>query len=111
MQSGIEIGENTITGELKYVEDYAESGPLAGSGYYLALKWSNIDETATSLKVGLVPSQGTGMIECLDDTDRNGVFKITDKDTQKFRIEVTDANGSQTVLEYDLSGLALEEHT
>lgn len=110
MQSGIEVGENAITGTLKFIENFAASGPLAGDGYFLALKWSNIDETANSIKVGLVPSaSGMDLVECFDDTDRNGVFKITDKDTQKFVIVVSSESGKQTRMEYDLSGLTLEE--
>ena len=38
----------------------------------------------TSLKVGLEPSRGTGLVECIDDTDRNGVFKISNKREQDF---------------------------
>lgn len=111
MQDGITVGESSITGTLKFIEDFAASGPLAGDGYFLALKWSDIDETATSIKVGLVPSaSGMDLVECFDDPDRNGVFKISDKDTQKFVIVVSDATGKQTRMEYDLSGLTLEDN-
>lgn len=110
MQSDIVVNDNSITGTLKYIENFAESGPLAGNGYYLALTWDDIDTNATSLKVGLVPSaSGMELVECISDTDRNGVFKITDKDTQKFRIMVSGMAG-QTYLDFDLSGLTLEAH-
>ena len=110
MQNGITVGESSITGTLKFIENFAASGPLAGDGYFLALKWSDIDETATSIKVGLVPSaSGMDLVECFSDPDRNGVFKISNKDTQKFVIVVSDATGKQTRMEYDLSGLTLEE--
>ena len=110
MQTGIEVGKNTITGTLKFIENFAASGPLAGDGNFLALKWSDIDPTATSIKVGLVPSaSGMDLVECFDDADRNGVFKITNKDTQKFVIVVSNATGQSTRMEYDLSGLTLED--
>ena len=107
LQTGVSVANNAITGTLKYVD----SGTLAhdwGAGYFLALKWSNIDEAATSLKVGLQPSAGTGMVECIDDLDRNGVFKISNKNIQDFKIVVSNA-AHVTVATYDLSGLTLQE--
>ena len=84
------------------------SGYLSGDGYFLALKWSDPDEGVTSLKVGLHPSEGAGLIECIDDTDRNGVFKITDKDMQK--VEIIQSDGTHRNIQFfDLSGLTLEE--
>lgn len=62
----------------------------------------------TSLKVGLIPSEGTGLVECIDDTDRNGVFKITDKNKQKLVI-IQSGNGRENVQNFDLSGLILSE--
>ena len=48
------------------------------------MKFTNLDSNATSVKVGLDPSQSSGLVEIIDDPDKNGVFKITDKDTQVF---------------------------
>lgn len=86
----------------------AETGPLAGDGYFLALKWSDLDTNTNSLKVGLVPSaSGMEPVECFDDADRNGVFKITDKGSQK--LEFIQSDGTHTNIQfYDLSGLELE---
>ena len=79
-----------------------------GAGYFLALKFSDVDETATSVKVGLKPSVSSGLVELLGDPDMNGAFKITDKDNQKFRIVTTD--GTHTLTQsYDLSGLKLKK--
>ena len=84
----------------------AESGPLAGDGWFLALKWSDPDEAVTSLKVGLAPSEGTGLVECIDDTDRNGVFKITDLDQ---RVTLVQSNSAGDHWQsYGLNGLTLE---
>ena len=47
------------------------------------------------------------LVECLDDPDRNGVFKITDKDNQVLKI-VQSGGGRVCVQEFDLSGLTLE---
>ena len=108
-QSDVAVSDGKITGKLTFIENgLSPSGPLAGDGYFLALKWGNPPADTTSLKVGLVPSaSGMDLIECLSDTDRNGVFKITDKDNQVFVIEYT-KGGIVQHRAYDLSGLELE---
>ena len=86
MQSNIAVSGNKITGTLKYVD----AGALAtdwGAGNFLALKFT-VPEGATSCKVGLDPSEGSGLVEL--DEDKDGVFKITDNETQKFVIVTTD---------------------
>lgn len=97
-----------MTGTLAFVEGgLSPSGPLAGDGYFLALKWSDPAQGITSLKVGLVPSaSGMDLVECIDDADRNGVFKITDKDNQKLYLIQTGA-GKQHTQVLDLSSLTL----
>lgn len=107
MQADIEVDGDKITGTLNFIEGgLSPSGPLSGDGYFLALKWSDPAEGVTSLKVGLVPSEGTGLVECIDDTDRNGVFKITDKNAQIAVIQQT-GSGRQHTQTFDLSGLTL----
>ena len=97
------ISNGAITGTLKYLS----SGDIAGNwgaGNFMALKFEP-EEGATSVKVGLDPSQGSGFVEL--DEDLNGVFKITDKDAQKFVVEATDGTHTSR-FEYDLSGLTCE---
>lgn len=109
MQSDVEVHGNKISGKLKFIEGgLSPSGPLAGDGYFLALHWSDPDETATSLKVGLVPSaSGMDLQECIDDTDRNGVFKISNPKSQMFKM--VSSNDSHTTQQtFDLSGLVFE---
>lgn len=104
--AGTAVANGAVTGTL-----YKQTGvnPLTakwGEGYFLVLKWSDIDPNANSIKVGLEPSMGTGFVECYDDADRNGVFKITNKNIQKFKIIVSDGEHSR-VQTLDLSGLTL----
>ncbi len=108
MQSDIAVANGKITGTLNFIEGgLSPSGPLEGDGYFLALKWSDPDEEATSLKVGLVPSaSGMELVECIDDPDRNGVFKVTDKDSQVLYI-VSSNDEHTTTQKFDLSGLTL----
>lgn len=110
MQTGITVTGNKITGTLKYIEGgLSPAGPLAGSGNFLALHWSDPDTSKVdSLKVGLVPSaSGMEPVECIDDPDRNGVFKISDK-SQKFVI-IQSGTGHINQQTFDLSGLTLED--
>lgn len=106
MQSDVIVSNDAITGTLKKLE----TGDLVdawGEGYFLALKFSDIPDTATSVKVGLDPSYGNGLVEIITDPDRNGAWKITDPDEQVFKVVTTD--GTNTVEKtYDLSGLVLE---
>jgi len=54
LQSVVEVSGDKITGTLKYIG----SGTLKdvwGAGFFLCLKFSDVDETATSVSVGLKP--------------------------------------------------------
>ena len=74
----------------------------------MALKFSDIDSNATSVKVGMDPSQSSGLVELLGDPDMNGVFKVTDKDTQVFKVVTTDGVNTRTQT-FDLKQLTVEE--
>lgn len=110
IQSGVSVsgkkGDLTakITGTLKYLS----TGPIAeywGAGNFLALKFADVDPEATSIKVGLEPSEGSGLVELLGDPDMNCVGKVTNKNTQKFKVQITDNGGRITNQIFDLSGL------
>ena len=106
MQENIVVGEDKITGTLKFVKGgIAPSGILAGDGYFLALKFSDVDASATSKKVGLVPSAGSGLVEL--DSDMNAFMKISDINSQIFEVVITDGTRSG-VQKFDLSGLELK---
>lgn len=72
----------------------------------MALKFTDNDDGAATIKVGLAPSQGSGLVPL--DSDMDGVFKVTDKDAQVFRVLTTDERGNSKVDDYNLSGLTLE---
>ena len=75
----------------------------------MGLKFANPDPLATSVKVGLKPSQGSGLVEL--DSDMLGVFKVDDANlaTQKFVVESTNATyGMKTTQEFSLADLTLE---
>lgn len=108
MQSNISISGGNATGTLKYLGGSNAITNKWGAGNFIALKISASNWNAyTSVKVGLEPSQNSGLVEIKTDPDKNGVFKVTNKDVQRFKIVATD--GANTREQYiDLSGLTCE---
>lgn len=104
MQSDIAVADGKITGTLKYLDE----GQLVtdwGAGNFMALKFT-VPDNATSCKVGLDSSEGSGLVELNEDKD--GVFKVTDNETQRFVIVTTD--GTHTLRqEFDLSELVCQD--
>ena len=104
MQTSVAVANGAITGTLTKLT----SGQLVkdwGAGYFLSLAFTKNNAKITDIKVGLDPSAGSGLVSL--DPDMLGVFKITNKDSQKFVVISTDGEVSfkQT---YDLSGLTLQ---
>lgn len=75
---------------------------------------SAIDPDATSIKIGLRPTyisgeavdDDSGLVEAVNDPDKNGVFRISDKDTQKLIVVQSNAQHSLRQ-EFTLSGLTV----
>ncbi len=107
LQENLVVSGNTILGTLKFLDDPNNAiVDVWGEGNFMALQFENIDSRATSVKVGLDPSVSSGLVEIIDDPDKNGVFKVTNKDTQKFVIVTSDGTHT-TRAEYDLSQLTV----
>lgn len=109
MQTGLAISaDNKVTGTLHYLD----SGSLVstyGEGYFIALNLTDNDfEGLTSVMVGMDPSVSTGLVEIINDPDKNGGWKVTSLN-QKFKIVQTDGEHTRTQT-FDLSGLTLEAH-
>lgn len=108
IQADVSVSGNKITGTLKYLDEGAIPA-VWGAGYFMALKLTASDwDDYTSVMVGMEPSVSSGMVEILTDPDKNGVFKVTDKDTQVFKIAYTNGTSYQSQT-FDLSGLTLED--
>lgn len=104
--SDVRVEGNKIKGTLHYVDDGSQAASW-GAGNFLVVKLSNIDPAATSVRIGLQPSAGSGMMEILGDPDMNAQLKITDKKKQKLKIITS--NGFRTNAQtFDLSGLTCE---
>ena len=109
IQSNINVAGGKVTGTLKFIEGGIAAGTLSGDGYFLGLKFDNFASglTYNNVQVGLVNSS-TGMGLQTLDADKNAVFKISDKETQKIKIVQTTADGKRNIQYLDLSGLTLE---
>lgn len=106
LQENLVINDGTIYGTLKYIEGgLAESGPLAGSGNFIAVTWDALDASVTSFKVGIIPTQGSGLVEAVGDTDRTLVAKVHDT-TQELVFIASDGT-TVTTKAYNLGGLIL----
>lgn len=108
LQSDLAFSNGKVTGELAFIEGgLAESGPLSGDGNFMFIKFSADDWSGyTSVKVGLNPSEGSGLVEILTDPDKNGVFKVTNTESQRFEIVVSDGTNSHS-MSYSLTDLVL----
>lgn len=113
LQSGLSVapdalGVDTFSGTLKYYDDPTSAiGSVWGAGNFLVAKVSDIPASATSVKIGLEPSYGTGLQEIINDPDKNALLKITNKDAQIVKIVTSNATTSTTKT-YKLTGLVCE---
>lgn len=104
-QSNVKVNGDVISGDLVFIEGgLSPSGPLAGDGYFVALKWSDPETGVTSLKVGLIPSaSGMEPVECISDTDRNGVFKISNNQQSLKVIQSNDGHETTQTFKLDFT--------
>ena len=108
IQSDVTVNGNKFTGTLKYLSESDAITDVWGPGNFLAFDMSGNTYTGyTSVKVGLVPSAGTGLVEIKNDDTHTGICKIENKNVQKFRIESTDGVNTK-VQDFDLNGLEVE---
>lgn len=111
IQSNVSLTGKKFSGDLKYLSGSNAITDEWGEGNFLAItftadNWSDYD----SVKVGLEPSQGSGMVELighLDDLD--SVFKIGNDVSQTFKIVAKKSGKATSVQTFDLSGLNLLE--
>lgn len=107
MQSGLTVTDGKITGTLKYLSTDNSITSVWGKGNFLPFKLTVDDWTKyKSVKVGVEPSAGSGLVEIKDDPDHNGIVKINNKDIQRFKVVSTSADGKKVQTQwFDLTGL------
>ena len=104
MQSDVAVSGNKITGTL-IKQTTGVPAEYWGPGYFIGLKFTP-DSDATTTKVGLSPSMGSGMVAL--DEDNLAMFKITDKDGQELKVVSTRTGEEKTWL-FDLTGLTFSD--
>lgn len=105
MQDDIEVSGSSITGTLIK----QTSGAIVdywGQGYFIGLKFTP-DSDATTTKVGLAPSAGSGMVAL--EPDNLAMFKLTDIQNQRLKV-VSLRTGEEKTWFFDLSGLTLSDN-
>lgn len=105
LQSGVSIGQDSITGTLKYVTGYTgfSGDPAEQEGHYLALH-IDTDTEADSITVQLIGG-AHGPVEL--DSDRTNIFRIKNKQ-QKIKIVAKKEGYPDVERTYNLAGLTLE---
>lgn len=104
MQTSVAVSAGKITGTLHK----QTSGQIVtdwGQGWFIGLKFTP-DSDATTTKVGLVPSAGSGMVAL--DSDNLAMFKLTDINSQRLKV-VSLRTGEEKTWFFDLSGLTLSD--
>lgn len=109
MQSNVSFGNGKVTGTLKYLSGSNAITDVWGEGYFLCFNMTDSTWTGyTSVKVGVTPSAGSGLVEIIEDPDKNGFVKVSDKAQQLFTIVSTKGGVTKTKA-YSLADLVLEE--
>lgn len=105
LQEDVIVHDKFIKGTLKYVTGYTGfSGDTnEQSGNYLALKFEVSDGATTTVQL----IGGTVKNPITLDSDKNCVFRITDRNTQKIKVVTTLGDESITKV-YSLAGLSIE---
>lgn len=101
LQSGIVVGDDAITGTLKYVADYSSafSGDLA-SGNFIALHCEVPDMDVEDVTIKVTVTNPVTL-----DEDGDVVLRIADKSTQTITV-VASADGYESATkEFSLTGL------
>lgn len=104
MQTGVTVSGDKITGTL-HKQTTGQIVTDWGAGWFIGIKFTP-DSDATTTKVGLVPSAGSGMVAL--DSDNLAMFKLTDIQNQKLKV-VSSRTGESKTWFFDLSGLTLSD--
>lgn len=108
IQSNVTVDGNEVHGTLKWLDGDNSITQVWGDGNFFGFDLSGNNFTGlTSVKVGLVPSAGSGLVEIINDPDKDGICKVNDKNVQKFRIVQTNGTSTKTQ-DFDLNELKVE---
>ena len=97
---------------MKYVTGYTgfSGDPALQEGNFLALKYDNDTSKYTSLKIGLSPSMGSGLVECINDPDHNIVLRVA-SNSQKLKMVYVGVDGTKETRTWSLKDMVLTPET
>lgn len=103
LQSNINVSDDSITGNLKFIEDYVDfPGSDYETGYFIALhaEVPDVEDVQITVKVEDSDSETLG---------ENGIVvkRIEDKNLQTITVVASKTGYESVTKEYDLSGLVL----
>lgn len=104
IQTSVTESAGAITGTLKL----QTSGQIVtdwGAGYFIGLKVTAIDSSVTTIKIGLDPTAGIGLVTL--EEDGLALLKVSDKDSQKVVVIQQNDEGKVWRYTYTLTGLTL----
>lgn len=104
LQSGIVVGNNGVSGTLKYIADYSSAyGPGMDSGNYIVLHYATEEEGST-ITCELIGGT-TGPVTL--DPDGINITRVTNKSTQTIKVVASKEGYSDTVRYISLKRLTL----
>lgn len=103
LQKGISITGNKISGTLMQKDNFTGFSKSDNSGYFLVLKV----EYPEDAEVKFTLEGGSTKDKKFPKNDHQLVVKISSKDTQKLKIDIT-KGGKTGSITYDLTGLTLQ---
>lgn len=103
LQSNVLVGNNTIAGTLKYVDDYTgfSSDPALQFGNYLALHCTVAQDVTPTIKVTVTNPSTL-------DEDGVIVLRIADKNSQTITVVASAEGYADTTRVFTLAGLTCE---
>ena len=113
LQEDLEVSSDKITGKLNFL-DSGELVDAHGEGYFFAVEFDEKDADATSIKMGMYPTfkngefvyDDSGLSDAINDPDKGGAWKVTNKNTQYFKVITSDGTKIHSQL-FDLSAFDL----
>lgn len=109
IQSGLSVSEGAITGTLKYYDDATKALVHDwGEGYFIAVGFSGYSTGLTyeNTKVGLYPSQGSGLVTL--DSDQDAVMHITDPSQKIIAVQTDPVTGASFTQYWTLDKVTYE---